>query len=133
MRPRGAPVRIALDFGRETPDCPAAPSPIVPTRNCIMPSDEPSNAADLRKPDIVDPHLVPVTFVDWFVTGGVSGGVVNIVLGTLDHTFAQNPGDIARVVVGARLRLSLDFASRLHKGLGDLLKPGEQAQKSKLN
>ena len=98
-----------------------------------MANEETPLNADLRKPEIVDPHQVPVTYVDWFVTGGVNNGVVNLVLGTLDHTFAQNPGELARVVVGTRLRLSLDFASRLHKGLGDLLQPGAQPQKNKFN
>ena len=74
-----------------------------------------------KRPEIVEPTDVPVRYVDWIVTGGEYDGVVNVVLGTLDHTMAQSPDDLACVVVATKLRMSKPFAQRLHRALGDLL------------
>lgn len=74
-----------------------------------------------QRPEVVDPHDVPILFVDWFVTGGINDGVVNITLGTIDHSMRKSDAEMARIVVATRLRLSQGFAARLHGALGDLL------------
>jgi hypothetical protein len=72
-------------------------------------------------PEIVDPNNVPIIFADWFITGGLYEGVVNLSLGTIDHSLKKPEDELARVVVASRLRLSRDFAARLHKVLGNML------------
>lgn len=74
-----------------------------------------------KRPEIVDPNNVPVVFADWFVTAGSFEGVVNVVLGTTDHSMRSSNDEQARVIVAARLRLSHDFAARLHGILGQIL------------
>jgi hypothetical protein len=78
-----------------------------------LPSDE-------KRPEIVDPHNVPIVFVDWIVTGGSHENVTNVVLGATDHTFAHGPDDLARIVVAARLRFSDETGLRLYRALGSL-------------
>ncbi len=74
-----------------------------------------------QQPEIVDPSNVPVTFVDWIITAGEHEGVVNIVFGVIDHAL-KKPGDpLARVMVASRLRLSREFAGRMHTMLGNVL------------
>ncbi len=74
-----------------------------------------------QTPEIVDPSNVPVTFVDWLITGGEFEGVVNIVFGTIDHAMKKPEDPQARVIVASRLRLSRNFAIRMHSALGNLL------------
>lgn len=74
-----------------------------------------------QNPIIVDPNNVPVTFVDWFITGGEFEGVINVALGTIDHSMKKSPEDWARVIVASRLRFSREFAMRLHTVLGNVL------------
>jgi hypothetical protein len=78
-------------------------------------------APKTQSPEIVDPHEVQVAFVDWFLTGGSFEGVVNLTLGTIDHSLSRSPEDRARVIVAARLRCSVGFAERLHAVLGKVL------------
>ena len=72
-------------------------------------------------PEIVDPNNVPVVFVDWMITGGLHSGVLNLALGTIDHSLNRPRAKQARIVVASRLRCSRDFAVGLHKLLGDIL------------
>ena len=78
-------------------------------------------------PEIVDPTNAPITFVDWFITGGVHEGVVNVALGTIDHSLKKPEDPLARVVVASRLRFSRDFAARLHTVLGNMLSDNPKA------
>ncbi len=71
--------------------------------------------------EIVDPNNVPVVFVDWLVNGGQFEGVINVALGTIDHSLNPPGAKFGRVIVGSRLRLTKEFAGRLHKVLGDIL------------
>jgi hypothetical protein len=84
-------------------------------------SDDENLPATQQRPTVVDPNNVPVVFIDWFITGGSHEGVINVALGTIDHSMIASEGDLANVIVGARLRLTQDFASRLHGALGDIL------------
>jgi len=81
-------------------------------------------------PEIVDPHNVPVTFVDWFITAGEYEGVFNVAFGTIDHALKRPEDPLARVIVASRLRLSREFAIRMHKMLGDMLGINPQGGKS---
>jgi len=73
------------------------------------------------KPAIVDAHNVDILYVDWIVTGGKNLGVVNLSLGTIDHSLVRDPADIARIVLATNLRMPVDFAARLHAYLGEIL------------
>ncbi len=84
-------------------------------------ADEETSKPTEQRPEVVDPHKVPVVFVDWFVTCGQAEGVVNLALGTIDHSMKVTDDELPRVVVGARLRLSHQFALRLHGVLGEIL------------
>lgn len=86
-----------------------------------MADEELPTGSPAQLPEIVDPTNVPITFVDWFITGGVYEGVVNMSLGTIDHSLKKPEDPLARVVVASRLRLSRDFAVRLHTVLGNML------------
>ena len=81
-------------------------------------------------PEIVDPDNVPVVFADWFITGGEHAGVLNIALGTIDHSLKKPEDPLARVLVAARLRLTKDFAAHLHTVLGNILGINPQEDKS---
>ena len=74
-----------------------------------------------ESPKIVDPNNVPVVFIDWFITGGEHEGVMNLALGTIEHSLKQSNEEMARVIVASRLRCTRDFATRLHRVLGDIL------------
>lgn len=61
-------------------------------------------------------------FVDWFLSAGQTEGIVNLSLGTLDPTPSVDGGQAgARIFVASKLRMSVGFAERLHKLLGDML------------
>ena len=77
-----------------------------------------------KGPEIIDPSEVPVVFVDYVITAGDHEGVLNLALGTIDHSRKRTDEELAKVVVAARLRLSLPFASRLYDLLGAAI--GEQ-------
>jgi hypothetical protein len=77
-----------------------------------------------ERPEIVDPNNIPIVFTDWFITGGQNEGVINVALGAIDHSLNLPGAKFGRVVVTSRLRLTKEFAARLHKVLGDIL--GEQ-------
>jgi hypothetical protein len=74
-----------------------------------------------KRPDIVDPHSVQSVFVDWIVTGGMFENVINVTLGTIDHSMKRTDADMARVVVASRLRCSREFGLRLYIALGNIL------------
>ena len=93
----------------------------------------------LESLEIIDPHNVPTVLVDWLVTGGIHDGVVNLTLGTVDHSLTQNTR-APKVAVCARLRLPSDVAERLHNWLGAALgkqpvedPPPEMPQNKKLH
>jgi hypothetical protein len=86
-----------------------------------MSEEDLTPAAPIQRPEIVDPHNVQAVFVDWFITGGTFEGVINVALGTIDHSMKKSNEEPARIVVASRLRLTRDFASRLHAVLGDVL------------
>lgn len=94
-----------------------------------MPSDG-DLPAD-QGPAIVDPHNLPALYVDWFVTGGMFEGVVNVTLGSIDHSLKKSDDELARIVIATRLRFSRDFGLRLHMMLGRILglSPDEEAPK----
>jgi hypothetical protein len=87
----------------------------------IMAEEELPPGPPAQLPEIVDPTNVPVAFVDWFITGGEHEGVVNVALGTIDHSLKKPEDPLARVLVASRLRFSRDFAIRLHTVLGNIL------------
>jgi hypothetical protein len=82
-----------------------------------------------QRPEIVDPNNVPVVFTDWMITGGSFEGVVNLSLGTIDHSLKRPEDAFARVIVSVRLRCSKAFALNLYNALGQILglerKPGD--------
>jgi hypothetical protein len=71
--------------------------------------------------EVVDPNNVPVTFTDWIVTGGMFEGVVNLTLGTIDHSLKRSDHELARIIIAIRLRCSHQFAIKLHSALGNIL------------
>lgn len=77
--------------------------------------------------DIVDPDEIRVCFVDWILSAGQSDGVVNVALGTIDHSLRKTDDLPARIVVASRLRFSRAFAQRLHSLLGDVLRENPDA------
>jgi hypothetical protein len=72
-------------------------------------------------PEVVDPTNVAVTFVDWFITGGEHENVINVSLGTIDHSMKKPEDQLARIIVASRLRFTREFAARLHMVLGNIL------------
>lgn len=98
-----------------------------------MSTEEDERSPNARKrPEVVDPYNCPPLYVDWIVTGGASEGVINVTFGALDHALKTSDDDIARVMVAARLRMSRDFAGRLHRMLGDILGAGQGAPPTNL-
>ncbi|MCV2448893.1 hypothetical protein [Paracoccus sp. DMF] len=93
-------------------------------------SDDRDLPAPINGPKVVDPDNTTVQFVDWVVTGGHFEGVVNIALGTIDHSRKERDEDFAHIVVASRLRMSVPFAARLHHFLGDLLANAAQPEAS---
>jgi hypothetical protein len=87
----------------------------------IMADEELPPGPPVQMPDIVDPANVPIIFVDYFITGGEHEGVINVVLGTIDHALKKPEDPLARVLVASRLRLTVGFAGRLHTILGNVL------------
>ena len=87
----------------------------------MVDKESPSRASSDQTPVVVDPFNVPVLFVDWIVTGGVNYDVLNIELGTIDHSLKRAGDEMPRIVMAARLRCTRDFAVRFHAALGDLL------------
>lgn len=86
-----------------------------------MAEEELAADAPAQLPEIVDPYNVPVTYVDWLVTAGEHEGVLNVVFGTIDHALKKPDDPLARIMIASRLRLSREFATRIHKMLGDVL------------
>lgn len=84
------------------------------------------SAGPKRIATYVDPYNAPPLFVDWIMTGGTFEGVLNLSLGSVDHTFRDEESDLPRVAVLARLRMSIEFAERLQAALGDLVKKSKQ-------
>ena len=76
-----------------------------------------------QRPEIVDPNNAPVIFADWIVTGGTFNGVVNLTLGTIDHSLKRSNDELARVMVATRLRFSIPFARALQHALAKILTP----------
>jgi len=72
------------------------------------------------QPPVIDPRALPVTYVDWFLPSGAYEGVVNLSLGVIDPSVGDSTPP--PVIVVAKLRMSLDFASRMHDLLGSILK-----------
>jgi hypothetical protein len=72
--------------------------------------------------EIVDPHNVPVSFIDWAIDGVCIDNVVSVSLGTVDRAIRGANG-APRVIVAARLRMSRDQAVRLHEWLSGILNP----------
>ena len=85
-----------------------------------MPADEELPVASQRI-EVVDPHNPPAVFVDWIVTGGSNEGVINVTLGSIDHSLKMNDSDLPRIVIASRLRFSQEFGVRLHAMLGRIL------------
>lgn len=76
-----------------------------------------------RKPPVVsDPHDVPIVFVDWILVGGVYENVLHLTLGTIDYSARPSADDAGRVTVAAQMRMSREFAMRLHDALGDMIR-----------
>ena len=79
---------------------------------------------DLMTPkrlEVVDPHNAPIQFVDWIVTGGMFQNVLNVTLGTIDHSMKESNEESARVVVATHLRMPREFATIVHTTLGNIL------------
>jgi hypothetical protein len=83
--------------------------------------EEHLNLAVAQRIETVDPHSLPIVFVDWIITGGMHNNVVNVTLGTLDHSQERTPDDMPKAVVAAQLRFTRTFAEGLHRMLSDLL------------
>lgn len=75
-----------------------------------------------KRPIVSDPHNVSFAFVDWIIAGGVFENVLHLTLGTVDYSSRPLAGDAARVTVASQLRMSRDFAMRLHAALGEMIK-----------
>jgi hypothetical protein len=84
-----------------------------------MPAEE--NSPPVKQPEVVDPFNAPPLFVDWIVTGGVQNNVLNLTLGTIDHSMKGPDDELPRIMIGTRLRCSRDFAIRFHAFLGEVL------------
>jgi hypothetical protein len=85
---------------------------------------------------VVDPHQVPVQYIDWIVTGGhgPSAGTVNVVLAAVDYAMVADGRPQA--IIQTRLRMSLAAAANLHRFLGNILfaaTPATAAQSTSLN
>lgn len=74
-----------------------------------------------KAPKVVVASGVNVTFVDWIITGGHYEGVVNLALGTIEHSLKDPDDEMAHVMITSRLRMTIPFAARLHAVLGDML------------
>lgn len=61
----------------------------------------------------INPNHVEPVWADWFISAGVSEGIVNIIMGSFDPL----PGDDAEgsqsVIVTSNLKMSMSFAERL--------------------
>ena len=66
----------------------------------------------------LNPLHVPVAYVDWFLNVVVHFGDVYLNLGTIDQTRRGSNG-MPTVAPAAKLRMSRDFATRLHRLLGE--------------
>jgi hypothetical protein len=86
-----------------------------------MMSDESNAPATPQSPEIVEPSPVPIVFTDWIISAGAHDGIVNIALGTIDHSRKRSEEELARVVVASRMRFSREFAYRPYILLGDFL------------
>jgi hypothetical protein len=84
-------------------------------------SDEKELPVAAQRPVIVDPFNAPPLFVDWVVTAGMFENVVNVTLGSIDHSMKRDDAEMAQIVIATRLRLSREFAIRLHESLGRIL------------
>jgi hypothetical protein len=83
---------------------------------------------------ILDTDNVPITYVDWFITGGPANPkapVLNLVLGTVDHSQQTDEGPMP-VVIGAKLRFTREFGTALHNILGEIL-AGHKPPKGQMN
>lgn len=79
-------------------------------------------ATSNRRPIVSDPHNVHFAFVDWIIAGGVFENVLHLTLGTVDYSSRPVAGDTPQVTVASQLRMSRDFAMRLHAALGEMIK-----------
>lgn len=87
-------------------------------------SEKPDLALAPQGVPVVDPQDIPVVFVDWFIHGHVHEGVFSVTLGTIDHSRKKPGEEFAHVVVASKLRMSAEFAGRLHDVLGAALGRG---------
>jgi hypothetical protein len=83
--------------------------------------NEEQRAAPAQEVVLVDPHQVPVQYVDWIVTGGPgpAPGTLNVDLAAIDYAYTRDGRPQA--ILQARLRMSLSTAANLHRFLGELL------------
>jgi hypothetical protein len=73
-------------------------------------------------PQITDPHLVPVVFVNEVLGTGFVNGVVNITLGTMQFTPSLSDNEVdPDWVISARLRMDMYCAQRLRDSLDAII------------
>ena len=74
-------------------------------------SEEAKKSAGPQQFEVIEPVHLPVAYVDWFLNVFTYVDNVYVNLGTVDQT---------PVTPAAKLRMSRDFATRLHRFLGEL-------------
>lgn len=74
-----------------------------------------------RRPRVLDPNNVPVTFVNAVEVQGFLNGVVNLTLTTARFTALRNATVAQDEIVSARLRFDLLVAQQLRDALDEII------------
>ena len=86
------------------------------------------NANNQPRPTITDPCNIKTEFVDWIASAGHFEGVVNLTFGAANYAIATADQPLAPVVLSHKIRMSLDFAKRLHLALGNIIEDAERGK-----
>jgi len=101
---KDAPLKVAATGRDAEPDKPLSPADPITNRSAR------------------DPHNVPVSFVNILGSWGFHDGVGNITLLVSQHTPADDlDRDVTDIVVAARLRFGVVFATQLRDTLNQIL------------
>ena len=83
-------------------------------------SEEAKKSAGPQQFEVIEPVHLPVAYVDWFLNVFTYVDNVYVNLGTVDQT-RKGANGAPTVTSAAKLRMSRDFATRLHRFLGEEL------------